>query len=60
MINRDVTSLETCGRPISQNRSIEEIYNERMPLYREWCDLEVDNNGTVEETVDTIVKLIGR
>ena len=60
MINRDVTSLETCGRPISQNRSIEEIFNERMPLYREWCDLEVDNNGTVEETVDTIVKLIGR
>lgn len=58
-INRDVTKLELNGRPVSQSRSIESIYDERMPLYREWCDFEVDNNGTVEETVEQIVGLIG-
>lgn len=58
-INRDLTNLELEGRPLSQSKSIEDLYAERMPLYREWCDYEVDNNGTVEETVEQIVKFIG-
>lgn len=58
-VNREVTDLEISGRPLSQGKSLESLYTERVPLYREWCDFEVDNNGTVEETVEQIVKLIG-
>ncbi len=59
-LNRDIPALATVGRPLSQNGNLEVLYNARVPLYREWCDIEVDNNGSVEATVDKIVEAIGR
>lgn len=58
-IKRDPDKLPTAGRPISQSNPMEELYAKRLPLYREFADVEVDNNGSVEVTVQAILKALG-
>ena len=38
--------------------AIKELYEKRLPLYRQFADIEVDGNGTVEEVANRIVKEI--
>ena len=57
-INRDADLLSTNGRPLSQLHGAKALYEQRMPLYREFADIEVDGNGTVEEVTDKIIKEI--
>lgn len=51
-----------CGRPLLDGEKIKEKIKEldhiRTPLYREVADLEVENNGTVDEAVEEIVRLL--
>ena len=58
-IHRDLDKLPTAGRPISQSNPMEELYAKRLPLYKAFADLEADNNGGVEDTVETILKALG-
>lgn len=55
-INRDADLLPTNGRPLSQMHGVKALYEKRMPLYRQFADIEVDGNGTVEEVANRIVK----
>ena len=57
-INRDADLLPTNGRPLSQIHGVKVLYEKRMPLYRQFADIEVDGNGTVEEVANRIVKEI--
>ena len=57
-INRDASLLSTDGRPLSQKYGVKELYEKRLPLYRQFADIEVDGNGTVEEVANRIVKEI--
>lgn len=57
-INRDWDKLPTKGRPLSQLHGVKDLYEQRMPLYRQFADIEIDGNGTVEETAKIIVKEI--
>lgn len=57
-INRDADLLPTNGRPLSQIHGVKALYEKRMPLYRQFADVEVDGNGTVEEVADRIIKEI--
>ena len=57
-INRDADLLPTNGRPLSQMHGVKALYEKRMPLYRQFADIEVDGNGTVEEVADRIIKEI--
>ena len=57
-INRSWDKLPTKGRPLSQMHGVKALYEQRMPLYREFADIEIDGNGTVEETAKNIVKEI--
>lgn len=57
-INRDADLLPTNGRPLSQMHGVKVLYEKRMPLYRQFADIEVDGNGTVEEVANRIVKEI--
>ena len=50
-IRRDVDALPVEGRPISQSTSLDRLYAQRLPLYRSWCDLEVENNGKTPHQV---------
>ena len=58
-LSRDVDFLPVDGRPISQSTPKAELYAKRLPLYKAFADVEVDNNGTVEDTVETILKTLG-
>ena len=55
-LRRDLELLPTDGRPVSQFHSLEELYRQRAPLYSQLADLTVDNQGTVEETADEIIR----
>lgn len=57
-INRDADLLPTNGRPLSQKHGVKALYEQRMPLYRQFADIEVDGNGTIEEVADRIIKEI--
>ena len=57
-LNRDLSLLPTEGRPLSQSQPLERLYQMRLPLYRSWCDAEVDMNGlTPEETAERILEI---
>ena len=43
-IKRDLDKLETEGRPISESRPLQEIYDERKDAYEQWSDYFIDNN----------------
>ena len=58
-IKRDLSKLPTKGRPLSQAHPLEEMYAQRLPMYKAFADLEADNNREVEDTVKTILKALG-
>lgn len=55
-INRDAKKLPTEGRPLSQQNGVKALYEKRLPMYRAFADIEIDGNGTVEETAEIIAK----
>ncbi len=60
-LERELDALATNGRPLSKNReAIEELYKQRLPLYREVADVTVRVEGTPEETLRRIREAIGQ
>ena len=57
-INRSTDALPTDGRPLSQTVGKEELYRKRLPLYRKFCDIEIDGNGTPDEVADRITEAL--
>lgn len=62
-INRSVEDIigdiDATNRPMIKSKaSVEEIYKERLPLYRKYSDFEIINNASLEEVVDEIIKVI--
>lgn len=55
-LQRDLSKLPTDGRPLSKTGSLEQIYAERKPLYQAFADHIIDNNETVEKTVNAILE----
>ena len=54
-LNRPIDLLPTEGRPVSQSVPLNRLYAARLPLYRSWCDEEVNaDRKTIEEIVETI------
>lgn len=42
-LERPLNQLPVMGRPLSQSRSLEALYQERAPLYQAWSELSVQN-----------------
>ena len=57
-LTRDLDKLPTDGRPLSQKGSLEEMYRVRKPLYDEFADYIIDNNGSLAQTVTQICALM--
>lgn len=57
-LQRDISVLPTNGRPISQANSLESIFEKRRPMYQSFADVSIDNNGSLDETVDKIIEVI--
>lgn len=56
-LRRSLTELPVEGRPVSQSRSLPELYREREPAYRRFADLCVENEATPEAAVEKIKEL---
>ena len=52
---RDLEKLSREGRPLSTD--LEEMYRVREPMYADFADFVIDNNGDPETTVETILEV---
>ena len=57
-IQRCPARLPTEGRPLSQKTAPEKLYEERRPLYRQFSDGAVENDGTRGETLTRILNIL--
>lgn len=57
-LQRDIHTLPTDGRPLSQAGSLEAMYEVRKPLYARFADHIIDNNGTPQETLAAILAVL--
>jgi len=55
-LRRDLGRLPTSGRPLSVANTPARLASIRMPLYNSWCDITVDNSGTIESAASEIIK----
>lgn len=58
-LERDIAHLPLQGRPLSQKSGTAALYEKRLPLYRRFADVCVENNGKPEDTVEVILKAEG-
>ena len=58
-LQRDLHNLATEGRPLSRKGRLEEMYEIRMPLYKQFADYSVINDGSVDQTVAQILSMEG-
>ena len=57
-LTRDLSKLPTQGRPLSQNGSLEAMYQARKSLYEAFADHIVSNDGKTQETLEAIRRLL--
>lgn len=56
MVDR-INNITTRGVVVKEGDSLEDMYNERLPMYQKWADVVINcDNNTVEQTVEKIVK----
>ena len=56
-IQRDLASLATDGRPLSQANDLLQMYRIREPLYQTFADHSVENSSTPEATANAILHI---
>ena len=56
-LDRDLRKLATKGRPLSQSMAPEDMYRVRKPLYQQFADYQIDNNGPAEQAAQQILKI---
>lgn len=54
-LDRSIDLLPTEGRPLSMSNKLSDLYFIRKPLYQSFADFRIDNNGSTEETIDSIL-----
>jgi len=52
-LNRDISELETAGRPLSEKEGVEKLAEERLHIYANWSDYTLKVRG-VPETAEAI------
>lgn len=57
-LQRSTDKLEKTGRPVSLRSDLNELYQKREPMYRRFADAAVDNNGSVEATLEQILEVL--
>ena len=55
-IERDISSLPTKGRPLSQSGNLEQMYYIRKPMYERFADFRIDNNSSAKDAAESIIK----
>lgn len=58
-LRRDTALLPKEGRPLSLKNDLREMYRQRKDKYARFADVSVDNDGTLSETVEKILEVLG-
>lgn len=58
-LKRDLAALPKDGRPISQRSDLTELYAKREPLYARFADAVVENDGSIDETLNKLLEVVG-
>ncbi|MBO7515249.1 MAG: shikimate kinase, partial [Lachnospiraceae bacterium] len=56
-LKRPLEKLAVAGRPLSEQQSVQALYEKRRALYEAFADATVDNVTTIEDAAQTIVDL---
>lgn len=59
-IKREISYLPTEGRPLSATASLSHMYMTRKPMYERFCDVSIENNGSVEGAVREVLGIVGK
>ncbi len=59
-IKRDLDKLARGGRPVTASRGVEALYQERHTRYEDWSDFTVENNGELNEVIESLVEILKR
>ena len=57
-VKREIGSLPTDGRPLSQKGKLQEMYAIREPMYQRFADKTIENSGTIEDAVNQILEVL--
>ena len=57
-LKRELNKLPTCGRPLSQQNKLADMYQVRQPLYEAFADHIIDNDGNTEQTIQQILEAL--
>ncbi len=57
-LERNLHSLPTDGRPLSQAGNLPQMYQARKPLYQAFADITLENNGMPNETVENLIQVL--
>ena len=57
-LKRNLDLLPTEGRPLSQKGKLEEMYQNRRPLYETFADFTIENSGSPEATAEKIIHIL--
>lgn len=57
-IKRAIDALPTDGRPLSKAGALAAMYETRRPLYEAFSDFAVENNGSPEEVLRTLLEVL--
>ena len=57
-LTRELSKLPADGRPLSQITKMETMFEIRKPMYKRFADYTASNDGTAEETVAAIRRLL--
>lgn len=57
-ILRDISLLARNGRPISLKSNMDELFAQRKPRYEAFADNIADNNGAIEQTIESITEAL--
>ena len=57
-LHKNIDSLPTDGRPLSQANRLSDLYAVRKSLYEAFSDFAIDNNGNIMDTVSKIISIL--
>jgi len=59
-VNNIIQDIDTDIRPLLSEgkEKLYQLYNERLDLYKSYCDIEIENDGTISESVDKIIDML--
>lgn len=55
-LQRDLSLLSTDGRPLSQKGDLMQMFRQREPMYAQFSDHSIDNNGSISQAASMILK----